>query len=195
MKSLAVLLVLLVLAGAAFAATPSAPPPGRTVPCKEIILGTKWPYIGSRQPEHRYRIVLGTVSVPPASMPEVEGPEPGTWPYWRKSGLVVKAGAGPVDDQRRPGYAWPGRDRLGKRRPRAVQLDPTRALCQRLGWLRVCRRLLTPLPGRVRAADLPRRLAQRDRSLRRRAPLLGSHGARLHELVDRGRSQAPPRAS
>ena len=29
-------------------------------------------------------------------MQQVEGPEPGAWPYWRKSGLVVKAGAGPV---------------------------------------------------------------------------------------------------
>jgi hypothetical protein len=95
-KVLAVLLVLLALAGAALAATPSAPAPGRTIPCKEIILGTKWPYIGNRQPEQRYRIVLGAVSVPPAYMPQVEGPEPGAWPYWRKSGLVVKAGAGPV---------------------------------------------------------------------------------------------------
>jgi hypothetical protein len=95
-KVLAVLFALLALAGVALAATPSAPSPGRTIPCKEIILGTKWPYIGNRQPEQRYRIVLGAVSVPPAYMPEVEGPEPGAWPYWRKSGLVVKAGAGPV---------------------------------------------------------------------------------------------------
>ncbi len=107
MRGLAILLVLLVLAGAAFASSPSAPSPGRTIPCKEIILGTKWPHVGSRQPEHRYRLVLGVVSVPPAYMQQIEGPEPGAWPYWRKSGLVVKAGAGPVTVSVAP--AWRGR--------------------------------------------------------------------------------------
>ena len=106
MKSLAVLLVLLVLAGAAFAATPSAPSPGRTIPCKEIILGTKWPYIGSRQPEHRYRIVLGAFRCRPRTC-RGRGPGAGRWPYWRKSGLVVKAGAGPVTVSVAP--AWRGR--------------------------------------------------------------------------------------
>ena len=104
MKAFAVLLLVGVVAGAAFAATPS---PGRTIPCEEIILGTKWPYIGNRQPEHRYRTVLGAVSVPPAYLQQVEGPEPGAWPYWRKSGLVVKAGAGPVTVSLAP--AWRGR--------------------------------------------------------------------------------------
>ena len=115
MKGLALLPVLLALAGAAFAATPSAPSPGRTVPCKEIILGTKWPFIGSRQPEHRYRIVLGAVSVPPAYMPEVEGPEPGNVAVLEEERPRRERRRGSGHDQRRPGHARPRRDRVGKR--------------------------------------------------------------------------------
>jgi len=107
MRRLAVLLAACALTGAAFAATPSAPAPGRTIPCNEIILGTKWPYVGNRQPEHRYRTVLEAVSVPPAYMQQISGPEPGRWPYFRKSGMVVKAGAGPITISVAP--AWRSR--------------------------------------------------------------------------------------
>lgn len=68
----------------------------RTVPCSEIIGLTKWPYIGSRDPRHRYRSVLGVVSVPPAYISQVVHLRDGAWPYWEKAGLVVRAGRGPV---------------------------------------------------------------------------------------------------
>jgi hypothetical protein len=43
-----------------------------------------------------YRIVLGAISVPPLFLEQVvESPDP-SWPYWRKAGLVIRAGAGPV---------------------------------------------------------------------------------------------------
>jgi hypothetical protein len=68
----------------------------RTVPCSEIIDVTKWPYIGNREPRYRYRTVLGLVSVPPAYISQVVHLDEGTWPYWEKAGLVVRAGRGPV---------------------------------------------------------------------------------------------------
>lgn len=94
MKAPAVLLVVAALAGAASASTPSAP--GRTVPCAEVILATKWPYLGNRKPEHRYRTVLDAVSVPPAYMQQVAPTTNMPWAYFRKASLVVRAGAGPV---------------------------------------------------------------------------------------------------
>ena len=39
-----------------------------------------------------YRRVLGIVSVPPASLPEIEDTGSRPWRYWRKAGLVVRAG-------------------------------------------------------------------------------------------------------
>jgi hypothetical protein len=43
-----------------------------------------------------YRVVLDVVSVPPAYLPEVveTGDEP--WAYWRKAGLVIRAGSRPA---------------------------------------------------------------------------------------------------
>lgn len=94
MKAPAVLLALLTLAAGAAQATPAGP--GRTVPCSEVILATKWPHLGNRNPEHRYRTILAAISVPPAYMQQVSAVDAGRWTHFRKQGLVVRAGAGPV---------------------------------------------------------------------------------------------------
>ncbi len=73
------------------AAQATPPPPARTVPCDEIIGTAKSGRQGG------YRVVLGVVSVPPAYLEQVV-PTPGQpWPYWRKAGLVIRGGAGPVN--------------------------------------------------------------------------------------------------
>jgi hypothetical protein len=68
---------------------PSAPLP--TVGCDEIV-GT----IGSGR-LGGYRVVLGGVSVPPPYLEQVVESPDGSWPYWRKAGLVIRAGLGPVE--------------------------------------------------------------------------------------------------
>ena len=105
MKAAAVVLALAAIAaGSAWAAQPK---PGRTIPCREIILATKWPYLGNRDPAHRYRTILDAISVPPAYMQQVSAVDNGPWRYFRKQGLAVRAGAGPVTVSVAP--AW--RDR------------------------------------------------------------------------------------
>lgn len=69
-------------------AAPSQPVP--TVPCDEIILHAKSGRAGG------YRVVLGVVSVPPARLIQVVPTHDRPWAYWRKVGLVVRAGAPPV---------------------------------------------------------------------------------------------------
>jgi hypothetical protein len=59
----------------------------RTVPCSQVIDHPKFPYRSGR-----YRLVLGTFSVPPAYLRQVVHVG-GSWPYWRKAGLVIRAGA------------------------------------------------------------------------------------------------------
>jgi hypothetical protein len=73
-------------------ASAASPTAGRTVPCRESILGTKFPYVGSSRPQYRYRLVLGAVSVPPAYLAQVVSTGETPWAYWRKTGLVVRAG-------------------------------------------------------------------------------------------------------
>ena len=86
--------------------------PGRTVPCHEAIDMTRFPYIGSRRPEHRYRLVLGVVAVPPAYMAQVVPTGERPWSYWRKQGLVVRASGEavtisvPAAWRRRAAIAW-----------------------------------------------------------------------------------------
>jgi hypothetical protein len=67
--------------------------PERTIPCREVLGVTTFPYLGSAQVRHRYRLVLDAVSVPPAYLEQVEptGGEP--WTHWAKRGMVVRAGA------------------------------------------------------------------------------------------------------
>jgi hypothetical protein len=73
-------------------ASAASPTPGRTVPCRESIDGTRFPYVGSSRPRYRYRLVLGAISVPPAYLPQVVSTGETPWAYWRKAGLVVRAG-------------------------------------------------------------------------------------------------------
>jgi len=56
----------------------------------------RFPYVGDRRPQYRYRLVLGAVSVPPAYLAQVVPTRETQWPYWRKAGLVVRAGGPPV---------------------------------------------------------------------------------------------------
>ena len=84
-----VVVLLALLAG--FAATSGAGAPQRTVPCKEAIETTAFPFRAGG-----YRVVLGVVSAPPAYLAEIEDTGQQPWPYWRKQGLVVRAGSRPV---------------------------------------------------------------------------------------------------
>jgi hypothetical protein len=63
----------------------------RTVPCSESIDGTRFPFIGSNKPQDRYRLILGTVSVPPAYREQLAPYWRPPWPYFYKAGLVVRA--------------------------------------------------------------------------------------------------------
>jgi hypothetical protein len=59
----------------------------RTVPCDQVIDHPRFPYRSDG-----YRLVLNTFSVPPAYLRQVVNVA-GSWPYWRKTGLVIRAGA------------------------------------------------------------------------------------------------------
>src|SRR5207244_7195671 len=85
----------------------ASPTSGRTVPCGESIDITKFPYVGSNRPRYRYRLVLGAVSVPPAYLAQVVPTGEKPWAYWRKAGLVVRAGGSAVSISVPP--AWRGR--------------------------------------------------------------------------------------
>jgi hypothetical protein len=77
--------------GSSVSATSSAGR-SRTVPCKEIIDGTRFPYVGGFERRLRYRLVLGAVSAPPAYLqakPSPTGTRP--WTYFSKKGLIVRA--------------------------------------------------------------------------------------------------------
>ena len=89
------------MAGAASATS------GRTVPCGESIGITRFPYVGDRRPRYRYRLVLGAASVPPAYLAQVVPTGETPWAYWRKAGLVVRAGSSAVSISVPP--AWRGR--------------------------------------------------------------------------------------
>jgi hypothetical protein len=80
---------------------------GRTVPCVESIDINRFPYVGDRRPRYRYRLVLGAVSVPPAYLAQVVPTGEKPWAYWRKAGLVVRAGGSAVSISVPP--AWRGR--------------------------------------------------------------------------------------
>jgi hypothetical protein len=94
----AILLCLAALAGAAGTAgsAPTHSTGARTVPCGESIDLTRFPYVGDRRPQHRYRLVLGVASAPPAFMEQVVETGEQPWTHWRKQGLVIRGGAGPV---------------------------------------------------------------------------------------------------
>lgn len=107
MTALAVLLSLAALG--AFPASPAAPAP--SVPCREAIDRTPFPYTGGG-----YRVVAGAVAVPPAYLPEIEDTGQAPWRYWRKAGLVVRAGVSvtltvPKAWRTRFGIAWGNAER------------------------------------------------------------------------------------
>jgi len=80
--------ILLGLAPTAALAARTGPVP--TVPCDKIILRVNSGHAGG------YRVVLGVVSVPPARLIQIVPTHDRPWAYWRKAGLVVRAGAPPV---------------------------------------------------------------------------------------------------
>jgi hypothetical protein len=71
----------------AWASSPTSPP---TVSCDSIISP-----VGpvSWRPK---RVVLGMVALPPAYIPQTESAGVKSWPYWSKSGLVIRANSPPV---------------------------------------------------------------------------------------------------
>lgn len=75
-------------------ARPGSSGPARTVPCGEVIDHPTFPYVGGVG--HRYRLVLGVISAPPAYLAQVVATHERPWAYWRKAGLVVRAGGQPV---------------------------------------------------------------------------------------------------
>ena len=99
--------ILCTTAGFASVAGAWSPTSDRTVPCGESIDSTKFPYVGDRRPRYRYRLVLGTVSVPPAYLAQVVPTGERPWAYWRKAGLVVRAGGHAVSISVPP--AWRAR--------------------------------------------------------------------------------------
>ena len=101
-------MALALLAFALALAAPEAAEGGsRTVRCGEAVQRTVFPYRGGARPDERYRLVLGVLSAPPAYLPQVSDTRRGPWRYWRKQGLVVREGAGPVTISVPP--AWRGR--------------------------------------------------------------------------------------
>jgi hypothetical protein len=77
---------------AAVLAAPGRPEAVRAAPtCDEIIGQTRFPFRGGG-----YRPVLGAAAVPPAYLPQVVETGSGPWTHWSKSGMVIRAGGGPV---------------------------------------------------------------------------------------------------
>jgi hypothetical protein len=60
---------------------------GSSVPCADISLYTKFPRLTGGS-----RLVIGSLSVPPAYLRQVVRTAEKPWAYWRKAGLVVRAG-------------------------------------------------------------------------------------------------------
>jgi len=104
----AILLVLstAALAGAAAGAEIVSAATAVTVGCDQII--------GTARTGHDagHRVVLGVVSAPPAFLPGVvHVPESAPFPYWRKAGMVIRAGRKPVTVT--VPKAWRRRVRIG----------------------------------------------------------------------------------
>jgi hypothetical protein len=68
----------------------AAPVGAPTVTCQSIIVPG-----GSFEWRPR-RVVLGVVAVPPAYIPQTVASGSSRWPYWSKSGIVVRADSAPV---------------------------------------------------------------------------------------------------
>jgi hypothetical protein len=88
-----VIVVLAVGAVTGLTARSASSPPGRSVGCADSIDRTSFPYLSDIRPRYRDRLVLGVVSVPPAFFSQIIPTHKQPWAYWRKSGLVVRAGS------------------------------------------------------------------------------------------------------
>jgi hypothetical protein len=190
MRRIAVIALLLAVMGAAAAvAAPGSVSRSRTVPCRESIDGTRFPYVGGFERRLRYRLVLGAVSAPPAYLEQKPSPTRiRPWPYFTKNGLVVRAGRQqPVFVSVLRALARTSWDRVGLRRARRLQLAADRRLPRPPEpGVRILGRLLSAFTFCVRAAALSRRGPQHDPPLRYWPPVsLGRFGlwAKSHAVV------------
>jgi len=163
----------LVLAFVAASVSPRAAPITSAVrpivPCDEIILDTKFPYRTGA-----YRQVLGAVAVPPSYLRQVVPTHSKPWAYWRKAGLVVRAGSPQITVTVPTRLAQPSSDHLGQRECRTRLGESGDCQLSRHGncRTRLRGRLLSPLRFGVRADRLPSREATGDHSLWHRSTLL-----------------------
>jgi hypothetical protein len=93
----------------------AAAPPMR-VGCSEIIDRTRQPFAGG------YRRVLDVLAVPPAHIIQVVRNDDPRWPFWEKSGMVVRASRMPIDI--RVPASWRNRAAItwGNGRPAATKI-------------------------------------------------------------------------
>jgi hypothetical protein len=100
------ILLVLALAASGGAAASARSANVVTVGCDQIIATAKTGH------DAGYRVVLGVVSAPPATLPGVvHVPELSPFPYWRKAGIVIRAGRTPVTVS--VPKAWRRRVRIG----------------------------------------------------------------------------------
>jgi hypothetical protein len=158
--------------GAAMA-SPRSVERSRTVPCGESIGVPRFPYVSSNHADGRYRLVLGAVSVPPSYLAQTSPTQTRLWPYFSKSGLVVRAAL------RQPVLvtvprAWRNRDGdcMGQRRAWCLQLVEHPRVPWGLGpRLRLRGRVLSAVAFRLYPADVQHRAAPRGPPVRRRQAL------------------------
>lgn len=106
MRRALLLLVAATAAPAGAAAGATRPTPVVTVGCGQVIGQAK------TGRDAGYRVVLGVVSAPPAFLPGVvHVPRSAPFAYWRKAGIVIRAGRTPVTVG--VPKAWAGRVRIG----------------------------------------------------------------------------------
>lgn len=83
--------ILVVALTATIAADGRSSPTGAPGPtCRSIIVP------GGEYSWRPQRVVLGVVSVPPAHIPQTVATGESRWPYWSKSGIVVRANTGRI---------------------------------------------------------------------------------------------------
>jgi hypothetical protein len=96
MKAALMIVTAVAAASCGVAVSSGSSPP--TLACDQIIDSVASGRVGGD------RVVLGVVSVPPRYLSQVvESGEPAPWRYWRKAGLVVRAGSPAVSVSVSPG--------------------------------------------------------------------------------------------
>jgi hypothetical protein len=103
MRFLTPIVALVLAATATVARAHSDVMPPVTVSCGSAVM------VDPPAEPNRERVLFGQVAVPPRSLPQVERGS-GPWPYWRKAGLLVRAGASGVSLSVPP--SWRGRVRI-----------------------------------------------------------------------------------